>query len=197
MATDLSRRSLVTAVPAIGLAAILAGGGARAQTLAGPGNHYRVADEATILAAARAIIAEDWVATLITVDEEGIPRARSVGVSDPDPDLSLWISTRRTSRKLDQIRRHPAATIHFARDDLEGNFRTAYYASFMGEASVHIDDEPMSAHLPDAAMLREYWPNFPNDYAVIRFRPRWVEVYGHGIAGKSENWQPQGVTLTS
>lgn len=197
MDADLSRRSLVAAVPTMGLAAILSGCAARTHAPVRPGDVYRLADEAAIIAAARAIIAEDWVATLITMDENGMPRARSVGVSDPDPDLTLWISTRRTSRKLDQIRRHPAATLHFAKDDLGNNFRTAYYASFMGEASVHIDDDLMRAHTPDAATLRGYWPNFPNDYAVIRFRPRWVEVYGHGIAGKPENWQPQGAILAS
>lgn len=193
----LARRQLIRAAPAAGLAAVLAscstvpgaGGRARADTL------FRLDDEAKILAAAREIIAEDWVGTFITVDENGVPRARSVGVSDPDPDLTIWISTRRGSRKLDQVRQHPQATLHFAKDSLNENFKGAYYASFMGEARVHIDDSEMLAHVPEEAIRKENWPNYPNDYAVIRFKPKWLEVYGHGIKGRPDTWQPQAVIL--
>lgn len=193
----LARRQLIRAVPAAGLAAILpscstvpaGGGGARPEML------YRIDDEAKILATAKEIIAEDWVGTFITVDENGVPRARSVGVSDPDPDLTIWISTRRGSRKIDQVRKHPQATLHFAKDSLNENFKGAYYASFMGEAWVHIDDPEMLAHVPEEAIRKENWPDYPKDYAVVRFKPKWLEVYGHGINGRPDNWQPQAVIL--
>lgn len=196
MIPDMSRRELVRAAPPAALLALL-GGGAAAHAAPGvsPAELYRVDDEATILAAARAIVAEDWVGTLITVDENGVPRARSVGVSDPDPDMTMWISTRRGSRKLGQIARHPQATLHFARDAIAENFAGAYYASFMGEAFVHLDAETLAAHAPAEDVIREDWPNFPHDYAVIRFRPAWLEVYGRGIRGRPDTWQPQAVVL--
>lgn len=179
---DLARRQLIRSAPVAGLAAVLAGCSTLPKTASGglPENIYRIDDEAKILAAARAIIAEDWVGTFITVDGQGVPRARSVGVSDPDPDLTIWISTRRGSRKIDQVRHHPQATLHFAKDSLTENFKGAYYASFMGEASVHLDDAAMAAHVPDPTVLKENWPNYPGDYAVIRFKPKWLEVYGQG-----------------
>lgn len=194
----LARRQLIRAAPAAGLAAVLAScstvpGSGRGR--ADSGSLYRIDDEAKILAAARTIVAEDWVGTFITVDEHGVPRARSVGVSDPDPDLTMWISTRRGSRKIDQVQRHPQAALHFAKDSLGENFKGAYYASFMGDAAVHIDDAEMAAHVPEPTVRAENWPDFPKDYAVIRFKPRWLEVYGHGIKGRPDTWQPQAVIL--
>ena len=196
----LNRRRLISRAPAAGLAALI--GGCASLPTSGsvssiPEGLYRTDEEARILAIAREIIAEDWVATFIAVDEHGVPRARSVGISDPDPDLTMWISTRRGSRKIEQVRRYPQTTLHFAMDALAENFRGAYYASFMGEASVHIGDDEMAAHVPEEAVRTENWPNFPHDYAVIRFKPRWIEVYGRGVRGKSETWQPQAVVLPS
>src|SRR5690606_20224175 len=80
---------------------------------------FRVDDETTILAAAKAIIEDDPVAALITIDANGVPRARSVGVWEPDADLTLWIGTRRPSRKLEQLRDNPLATLYFNRDNNE------------------------------------------------------------------------------
>ena len=195
---DLDRRHLLQTVPAAGLAALVAGCATLPMTGSGaavPANLYRTDDEARILAAVREIIGEDWVATLITVDEDGVPRARSVGVNDPQPDLTIWMSTRRNSRKVDQIRSHPQATLHFARDSLSENFRGAYYASLMGDAFVHLDPESYAEHAPTGDMRTQYFPNFPHDYAAIRFKPRWLEVYGRGIQWKPETWQPQAVIL--
>lgn len=193
-----TRRQLIRMAPAAGIAGMLAGCAQMPTShpsASVPGDLYRIDDEARILALAREIIAEDWVATLITVDEYGMPRARSVGVNDPLPDLSIWMSTRRSSRKVEQIRRHPQATLHFARDNLNEGFKGSYYASLMGEAFVHLDPEDYAPHAPTDEIRSENWPNFPDDYAAIRFKPRWLEVYGRGLKGKPETWQPQAVIL--
>lgn len=192
---DLTRRNLLAAGPTLGLSTILAQHISPAGKLPDPGELYRVDDEAKILAAARAIVAEDPVAALITLDGNGVPRVRSVGVSDPENDLSMWIGTRRTSRKVEQLRANPHATLYFNFDDLTGDFASAYYASFMGVASVHTDPATANKSAPDAETRKAYWPNFPDDYASIRFRPHWLEVTGHGIKGDKANWQPQAVVL--
>ncbi len=197
MGLDSTRRNFLAAAPAVGLSAILAGCSVRTATVASPTNLYRTDDEAKILAAAKAILEEDFIATLITLDASGVPRARSIGVWTPDNDFVLWMGTRRTSRKVDQIRGNPNATIHFAQDDMSGSFKNAYYASFMGTATVHIDNATVKARAPEEKYRRSQWPNFPDDYAAIRFETKWLEVYGRGIKGKSENWQPQAVTLPS
>lgn len=197
MSIDLTRRNLMAAAPAMGLCTVLAGCVSQTKRLSAPGGLFRIDDEAKILAAARAIIAEDPVAALITLDSSGAPRVRSVGVSDPEDDLTMWIGTRRTSRKVAQLRANPNATLFFNFDDVSGGFAKAYYASFMGIASVHTDVATAAKTAPDEETRKAYWPNFPDDYASIRFKPLWLEVTGHGIKGDKANWQPQAVVLGS
>ena len=156
---------------------------------------FRVDDEATILAAARAIIEEDPMAALITIDASGVPRARTVGVWAPDDSFTLWIGTRRGSRKLDQIRNNPSATLYFNRDNVEQGFEGAWYASFMGRATEHTDWPTLEMVAPPEEYRREMWPNFPDDFTAIRFDTQWLEVTGHGIRGSVETWQPQAVIL--
>ena len=138
---------------------------------------------------------DDWVGVLVTVDENGMPRARPVGVGDPEEDGSLWISTRRGSRKTRQIDANPNAALHFGLDDPDNGHRNSGYATFMGLASVHIDAETIRTHGP-AAQYRVQWPDYPNDLALIRFRPRRLEVMGKGIAPDELFWQPQGIELS-
>lgn len=201
MKAELTRRTLVTAAPAAGLAGLLAacaaGGTAGPGAAAGPapGDLYRVDGEAAILAAARAIVAEDMIASLVTIDGNGMPRVRPVGVSPPEDGLVFWIGTRPGTRKVAQIRANPNAALLFNFDDSAGNFQNAFYASFMGEASVHTDPATVAARRPSAEQIRMFWPDFPRGYAAIRFQPRWLEVYGKGIEAAPSNWQPQGVAL--
>ena len=72
--------------------------------------------------------------------------------------------------------------------------KDAFYASFTGLASVHTDAESIAAHGPPPE-YRGAWPAYPNDLAVIRFRPQRLEVQGKGIAPSKPHWQPQGVVL--
>ena len=195
MSIDLTRRNMIAAASVGGLSAVLASSVSAAGKLPQPGDIYRLDDEAKILAAARAIVAEDWVAGLITLDSDGVPRVRSVGVSDPEDDLTMWIGTRRTSRKVAQVQANPNATLFFNFDDLSGGYAKAFYASFMGLASVHTDPATVIKSAPDEETRKAYWPNFPHDFASIRFKPLWLEVAGHGIKGDEANWQPQAVVL--
>lgn len=137
---------------------------------------------------------EDWVGVLITIDESGMPRARPVGVGEPTDDWSLWIATRRGSRKTKQIAANPKAALHFGFDDIPNGHKNSYYASFMGVASVHTDQETISAHGP-AKEYRAQWPDYPNDLALIRFRPNRLEVMGKGVKPSQALWQPQAAAL--
>jgi general stress protein 26 len=202
MTSRLTRRTVVTAVPALGLAGLLPGCAAgrsvagRTAAAAGvPGGLYRVDDEAAILAAARAMVAEDRIASLVTIDSDGVPRVRPVGVSPPEDGLVFWIGTRPATRKVHQIRDNPNATLLFNFDDAAGNYENAFYVSFMGTATVHMDMATLAARRPSAEQIRMFWPDFPRDYAAIRFRPRWLEVYGKGIEADPSSWQPQAAVL--
>lgn len=192
---ELRRRDLIAGASAAGLASVLAAGAAKGMVVqSAPDDLYRVDDPATIIAAAREIIKEDYIGVLVTIDEKGMPRARPVGVSEPKDDWSLWISTRRGSRKTQQIAGNPKAALHFGFDDTPNNHENSYYASFMGLASVHTDAETIAAS-GLGKKYRHLWPDYPNDFALIRLKPQRLDVMGKGIEPSEEIWQPQGVML--
>lgn len=195
MQVDITRRNLVHVAPAVWLAGILGGSAAKGATPAVPGELYRIDDEAKILAAAKAMFAEDRTATLVTIDANGVPRVRPVGVKPPGNDLVFWIGTRRTSRKVAQIQRNSNATLHFGFDDFANGYQNAFYVSFMGKATAHTDAETLAVNRPGEATRKALWPNFPDDFAAIRFKPNWLELYGKGIEAHEVNWQPQGLVL--
>jgi general stress protein 26 len=189
------RRDLLVRAPVAGLVSVLAAGAARGEVgQVASDDFYRVDDKATIMAAFREIMKEDWVGVLITIDENGMPRARPVGVNDPTDDWSLWISTRRGSRKTKQIAANPKAALHFGFDDIPNGTKNSFYASFTGLASVHVDAPSIATHGP-SEQYRAQWPNYPEDLALIRFAPQRLEVMGKGIKPNQQHWQPQGVVL--
>lgn len=195
MSFEMLRRNLMGVVPAVGLAGLLAGYATKGAAGEAPGELYRIDDKNKLLAAAKAMFAEDRTATLVTIDAKGIPRVRPVGVKPPEDDLVFWIGTRRTSRKVAQIRANSNATLHFSFDDFENGYQNAFYVSFMGQATAHTDDETVAVQRPGESIRNQLWPDFPDDYAAIKFVPKWLELYGKGVDAHEVNWQPQGMTL--
>ena len=194
---SLRRRDFIAGAPAAGLASLLAAGTAKAMvSQVAPDDLYRIEDRGTIMAAAREIMKDDWVGVLITVDENGMPRARPVGVSEPTDDWRLWVATRRGSRKTTQIAANPKAALHFGFDDIPNGHKGSYYASFMGLATVHTDPQTIAAYGPREE-YRAQWPDYPRDVALISFEPQRPEVMGKGIKPSEKLWQPQGVMLAA
>lgn len=151
---------------------------------------YRVKEKEVLMAAVRMLLGEDAVGTLITVDAELQPRARSVVVSKPDQDLTLWMGTRPGSRKLEQLAHNPRATLHFAVDG------QAAYASLMGRARVYRERELIAAKNPfSGEKRREFFPRYPEDFALIGFRTEWLEVVVDGVKPREDTWQPQGMRI--
>ena len=64
----------------------------------------------------------------------------------------------------------------------------------MGLASVHTDTETILAS-GLGQKYRHLWPDYPNDFALIRLKPQRLEVMGKGIMPSEDIWQPQGVML--
>lgn len=191
-----NRRELMVAAPLASLGAVLAAGSARG-ALTRPDaatDLYRVDDPATIMAAAKAIIEADYIGVLVTIDADGMPRARPVGVGPPRDDWSLWVSTRRGSRKTIQVAANPKAALHFGFDDTANGHKDSFYASFTGFASVHTDADSIAKFGP-SERFRGNWPDYPNDLALIRLKPVRLEVMGKGIMPSEDVWQPQGVLL--
>ncbi|MBT2188115.1 pyridoxamine 5'-phosphate oxidase family protein [Sphingobium nicotianae] len=175
------------------IGAVLAGiaaGAERAQASAPVPEHYRTVEPAAMIAAANALIARDMFTTLITVDAENRPRARTVLVSAPDEDFTLWMATRPGTRKLEQIAHNHTATLHFADD------ASAAYASLMGEARMVSDPALIASRNPyKGQALKQFFPDFPRDFVLLAFRPAWLEITTASIPSTTDTWRPQGLTI--
>ncbi|MEE4301440.1 MAG: pyridoxamine 5'-phosphate oxidase family protein [Pseudomonadales bacterium] len=143
------------------------------------------AEDEAVVRAARAIMASDPTPTLISLDARGHPRARTVQVSEPDAGFVLWIATRPNTRKVEQLRSDARVTLHYADDD------AGAYLSVMGRATLHDDPATIAAHTFHAAAdLAAFWPDYPEDYLLIRVTPDWIEVLGAGAEADPETWRP-------
>jgi len=137
--------------------------------------------------AARTVMALDPTPTLVTVDGSGQPRARTVQVSTPDAEFTLWIATKPNTRKVAQLRANDRVTLHYAKD------ADGVYVSVMGRATLHDDPEALRNHtFHSEADLAAFWPDYPDDYLLIRIATERVEVLGGGAAPDAVTWAPQG-----
>ena len=153
------------------------------------------ADRRALVDSARALMRADSNVALVSVDEAGQPRVRTVkafvdppDAADPAGSLTVWIMTRLTTRKVGQIRGHPQVTLYF-NDDAKVS-----YATVMGVATVHTDpNHPGAKRHYDDGYVKYFWPDFPRDFVMIEVRARWLEYMGPGIRPRREQWRPQAV----
>src|SRR5690242_518202 len=79
-------------------------------------------DTAAVLDSADALIARDSSAGMVTVDESNRPRVRSVRAfrikhpATARDRFTVFILTRPTTRKIDQIAKNPLVTLYFNED---------------------------------------------------------------------------------
>jgi general stress protein 26 len=156
---------------------------------------YRVDTPEAILKAARALMQSDENMALVTVDNEGQPRVRTVRafLTDVDPldvrrGMTVWVMTRDTTRKIKQIRKRPQVTLYF-NDDAKVS-----YLTIMGTAVVHTDpNNPRVKPFVLDGYKEFFWPQFPKGFVMLEIIPRWIEFMGPGIKNHKENWRPQSV----
>lgn len=133
---------------------------------------------------AREIMTSVKTCALITMDSEGVPRARAMDPFSPENDFTIWFGTKSDSRKVDQIRNNPKVTLYYLESDESG------YVTIHGKASI-VNDE-----LEKEKRWKEEWGAFyenkANDYILIKVSPIWMEVvsYAHGIVSNSTSWAP-------
>lgn len=135
---------------------------------------------------------------LVTVDDLGQPRVRTVRafLSEVDPDdarkgMTVWVMTRESTRKVEQVRQHPQVTLYFNDD------ANLSYLSIMGDGLVHTDpDDPkVKPFLALEGYKEFFWPRFPDGFVMIEVTPRWIEFMGPSIKNHKETWRPQTVEL--
>jgi general stress protein 26 len=153
-------------------------------------------DTAVVLDSADALIARDSSVGLVTVDESNRPRVRSVRafrLKNPTTArdrFTVFILTRATTRKIDQIAKNPLVTLYFNED------QRATYATIMGRATVHRDPRnPRLQSFLDSATVKFFWPAFPRDFVMIEVTPDWLEFIGPGLWNDPDTWRPQAVVF--
>jgi general stress protein 26 len=154
-------------------------------------------DEAAVLAGARALMLADENTALVTVDADGRPRVRTVRAfvdpavpGRPESGVTVWIMTRRTTRKVDQIAQNDKVALYFSDDE------KVSYATVMGRAIVHTDPGNARAKRHyDADYAKFFWPAFPADFVMIEVQPDWLEYMGPGVPNHREHWRPQAVVF--
>ncbi|MEX0942332.1 MAG: pyridoxamine 5'-phosphate oxidase family protein [Pseudomonadales bacterium] len=144
------------------------------------------ADRTNLLELARGTMAAARYCALITVDEKGQPRARTVEPFAPDKNFSIWIATRPNTRKVAQIAENPKVTLYYF-DAQQRN-----YVTVMGTARLVVDEDTKIAMRRPVDSDRLY-PDFPDDYLLIEVTPTWLEAIVPGYRGDAETWRPASV----
>ena len=153
-------------------------------------------DTAVVLDSAYALIARQSFVGLVTVDEFNRPRVRTVRAfrlkqpTTARERFTIFILTRTSTRKIDQIAKNPLVTLYFNED------QRAAYATIMGRATVHRDPKnPRLQPFLDSATVKFFWPAFPRDFVMIEVTPDWLEFIGPGIWNDPNTWRPQAVVF--
>lgn len=141
----------------------------------------------TLLAAAREVMGAARYCGLVTYDESGQARVRTMDPFIPEDDWSIWMGTHRGTRKVRDIEEDPRVTLYYDSPDHVG------YVALYGTARL-VDDPGEKA-----SRWKEEWGSFYSDreaqYILIQVIPARLEVvnYSRAIQGDPETWEPPSV----
>ena len=132
-------------------------------------------DRDSLLTVAHAIIDTAQCHILITVDENGMPQARTMSVFPIEENMVIWLGTSTDSRKVKQIRNNPNVMVYYY--DTKGHS----YVSIAGQARL-VNDPEKKAHYWKKSWTR-YYPDPEKDYILIEVTPKRMEIcsYKHKL----------------
>lgn len=143
------------------------------------------------LTAAKGIMTNATTCALITVDQEGQPRVRTMDPFPPENDFTVWFGTKKNTRKVEQIKNDPRVTLYYLENGDSG------YVVIHGKAHL-IDDKKEKEK-----RWKESWEAFYTDknknYLLIKVVPENMEVlsYTHGIMADPATWKPPVIVFDS
>jgi len=138
---------------------------------------------------AREIMVNANTCALITIDSLNRPRVRMMGTLKPDDDFIVWFGTNPKSRKVAQIQQNPEVTVYYAETGNSG------YVMLQGTAQLVNDFKEKETRWKTD--WKQFYPNYPDDYLLIKVTPTWLEVvsYKHNIISESDTWEPQKIVF--
>ncbi len=137
-----------------------------------------------LLKGARKIMIDAGVCSLITLDKEGNPRARTMDPFLPEDDFTVWFGTNSSSRKVTQIKNDPRVTLYYFESNTSG------YVVISGTAQLINKPEKKDSYWKNE--WEAFYPNERENYLLIKVTPIWLEVLdpAHGIYNNPKTWQP-------
>jgi len=141
-----------------------------------------------IMTVAREIMTASNTCALITIDDEGHPRVRTMDPFPPESDFTIWFGTNAKSRKTGEIKKNKSVTLYYTDPD------DTSYVTIHGTAQL-IDDP-----LEKEKRWKKEWEAFYPDksgYLLIKVMPIWMEVISppNGIVGDEKTWLPPRVVF--
>ena len=123
-----------------------------------------------ILGAARATMQRKRYCLLATAGDGDVD-ARVLQPFPPDRDFTVWLGTHRGSRKVEQIRRNPAATLAYQDD--------AHQACVVLVGRMEIVEDLAARQRRFRPLWHAFWPGGPaaDDFLLLRFEPNRIEVW--------------------
>ena len=144
-----------------------------------------------LISAAREIMVSASTCALITLDEEGRPRVRTMDPFSPENDLTVWFGTNEKSRKVNQIKQDQRVTLYYLDSDESG------YVMIYGIAQLVDDQKEKEKRWKNE--WEAFYTNNKKEYLLIKVIPEWMEISSpnRGITNDTITWQPQRVLFKS
>ena len=139
--------------------------------------------DARMLAAARTIIDNAPSCALISLDEDGLSRVRAMDPFKPEDDFTIWFGTNSYSAKVQQIKSKPNVSLYYLDSDNTG------YVIIQGKAEIVDDPELKSKYWKEE--WKDFYPDYPDAYSLIKVQPEWLEVISEKdeILGDPKTWK--------
>ena len=122
----------------------------------------------SLLTYARMIVDSSDSHVLITVDESGKPRARTMSPFSPEENWTVWLGTFPTSRKAKQIKKNPNVVIFYYDSE------SYSYVNISGTAKLVNDPDLKVKYWKDG--WKRFYPDRDKDYILIEVTPERMEV---------------------
>lgn len=150
------------------------------------GQHTKAEDasDAQIKEVAKEIMTAASTCALITIDEKGSPRVRTMDTFLPENDFTVWFGTNPKSRKVAQIKNNPKVTLYYTAANNSG------YVTIHGEAQLINDAKEKEKRWKPG--WDAFYPNRDESYVLIKILPKWMEVvsFNHDLVGDEKTWEP-------
>jgi general stress protein 26 len=142
-----------------------------------------------LISIAKEIMQNAKTCALITIDDKGRPRVRTMDPFAPEENLTVWFGTNSNSRKVKQIKGNSKVTLYYTEKGETG------YVMIHGIASIVDDVKAKEKHWK--IKWKDFYPDYPHGYMLIKVKPLWLEVISetHGIVGDSITWKPHKVSF--